>query len=102
MSGGHYTSVRMIKHHASKKLYEERKQPAEAFVTDVDRYEEIQTQKSSTKLGAMDRQDQVEDYEWLLDESATIALFMDQDSRTGVTLGAKDGALMVPFDAAEH
>ncbi|MBW0556354.1 hypothetical protein O181_096069 [Austropuccinia psidii MF-1] len=80
---------------------EESKQPAEAFGTDVDRYEEIQTQKGRTKLGAMDCQDQVEDCELLLEESATIALFMDQDSRTGVTLSAKDSALMVPFDASE-
>ncbi|MBW0567724.1 hypothetical protein O181_107439 [Austropuccinia psidii MF-1] len=56
-----------IKPHASKKLYEECKQPAEVLVTDVDRYEEIQTQKGPTKLGAMDPQDQVADYELLLD-----------------------------------
>ncbi|MBW0563699.1 hypothetical protein O181_103414 [Austropuccinia psidii MF-1] len=45
-----------IKPEASKKLYEKSKQPAEAFVTDVDRYEEIQTPNGPTMLGAMDCQ----------------------------------------------
>ncbi|MBW0559275.1 hypothetical protein O181_098990, partial [Austropuccinia psidii MF-1] len=91
-----------IKPDASKKLYEKSKRPAEAFVTDVDRYEEIQTPNGPTKLGTMDRQDQVAYYELLLDESATIALLTDQDSRIGVTLSSKGVALMAPFDAAEH
>ncbi|MBW0556843.1 hypothetical protein O181_096558 [Austropuccinia psidii MF-1] len=91
-----------IKHDASKKLYEESKQPAEAFVTDVDRYEEIQTQNGPTKLGQMDCQAQVAYYELLLDESATIAFLMDQDGRIGGTLSANYVAVMAPFDAAER
>ncbi|MBW0558777.1 hypothetical protein O181_098492 [Austropuccinia psidii MF-1] len=89
------------KHDASKKLYEEIKRPAEAFVTNVYRYEKIQTQNRPTKLGAMDHPAQVAYYEFLLDESATIALLMDKDGCIGVTLCANDVSLLAPFDAAE-
>ncbi|MBW0530860.1 hypothetical protein O181_070575 [Austropuccinia psidii MF-1] len=90
------------KHDALYKRYEESKRPADEFVTDVDRYEAIQTQNATTKFGAMDRQAEVEDYEYVLDESATIAFLMDQDSRIGGTLSAKDAALMAQIDAAER
>ncbi|WAQ83309.1 hypothetical protein PtA15_3A678 [Puccinia triticina] len=90
------------KHDALYKRYEESKRPADEFVTDVDRYEAIQTQNATATFGAMDRSVQAEDYEYVFDESATIAFLVDQDSRIGGTLSAKDAALQAQIDAAER
>ncbi|EFP77773.2 hypothetical protein PGT21_014816 [Puccinia graminis f. sp. tritici] len=90
------------KHDALYKRYEESKRPNDEFVTDVDRYEAIQTQNATTTYGAMDRSVQVEDYDYVFDESATIAFLVDQDSRIGGTLSAKDAALQAQIDAAER
>ncbi|WAR61282.1 hypothetical protein PtB15_13B537 [Puccinia triticina] len=49
----------------------------------------------------MDRSVQVQDYGYVFDESATIAFLVDQDSRIGGTLSAKDAALQAQIDAAE-
>lgn len=89
------------KHDALYKRYEESKRPADEFVTDVDRYEAIQTQNATTNYGALDRPSLVEDYEFVFDESATIAFLTDNDSRIGGTLSAKDAALQAQIDAAE-
>ncbi|MBW0467711.1 hypothetical protein O181_007426 [Austropuccinia psidii MF-1] len=93
--------VKKKKHDALYKQYAESKQPANEFVTDVDRYEPIQTQNATTQFGAMDGQAEVEDYEYVLDEGATIAFLMDQDSRIGGTLRTKNAALMAQIDAAQ-
>ncbi|KAG0150240.1 hypothetical protein CROQUDRAFT_58456 [Cronartium quercuum f. sp. fusiforme G11] len=90
------------KHDALYKRYEESKRPADEFVTDVDRYESIQTQNATTNYGALDRPTLVEDYEFVFDESATISFLMDKDSRIGGTLSAKDAALQAQIDAAER
>ncbi|POW01132.1 hypothetical protein PSHT_12731, partial [Puccinia striiformis] len=91
------------KHDALYKRYEESKRPTDEFVTDVDRYEAIQTQNATATYGAMDRViQQEEDYEYVFDQSATIAFLVDQDSRIGGTLSAKDAALQAQIDAAER
>jgi len=90
------------KHDALYKRYEENQRPGDEFVTDVDRYEAIQTHNATTTYGAMDRSVQVEDYEYVFDQSTTIAFLVDQDSRIGGTLSAKDAALQAQIDAAER
>jgi hypothetical protein len=91
------------KHDALYKRYEESQRPSDEFVTDVDRYEAIQTQNATTTFGAMDRSAPVEeDYEYVFDQSTTIAFLVDQDSRIGGTLSAKDAALQAQIDAAER
>ncbi|KNZ46488.1 adenosinetriphosphatase [Puccinia sorghi] len=74
------------KYDALYKRYEENQRPGDEFVTDVDRYEAIQTHNATTTYGAMDRSAQVEDYEYVFDQSTTIAFLVDQDSRIGGTL----------------
>ena len=65
--------------------YEEAKAKEDQFVTDVDQWEASQTKHSTFKTGAMDKQEIVEDYEYVFDESQTIQFVlgntMDQDSR---------------------
>ncbi|MBW0565347.1 hypothetical protein O181_105062 [Austropuccinia psidii MF-1] len=43
----------------------------------------------------------MEDYDDILDESTTIAFWMDQDGRIGGTLGTQHSAVMAQMDAAE-
>ncbi|MBW0556677.1 hypothetical protein O181_096392 [Austropuccinia psidii MF-1] len=50
----------------------------------------------------MARQAEMEDYEYVLDESATIAFWMDQDSHIGGTLSTQDPAVMSQIDMAER
>lgn len=62
----------------------------------------IQTQNATTNYGALDRPSLEENYEYVFDESATIAFLMDKGSRIGGTLSAQDAALQAQIDVAER
>ena len=64
--------------------YEEAKAKDDQFVTDVDQWEASQTKHSTFRTGALDKEEIVDDYEYVFDESQTIQFVlgntMDQDS----------------------
>ncbi|TIC17573.1 putative pre-mRNA splicing factor [Wallemia mellicola] len=59
--------------------YEEGKkgQDPSEFVTDVDQWEKEQTDKAQLKTGALDREEAVDDYDYVFDESQTIQFVVD-------------------------
>lgn len=59
--------------------YEEGKkgQDPSEFVTDVDQWEKEQTDKAQLKTGALDREEVVDDYDYVFDESQTIQFVVD-------------------------
>ncbi|KAG8895382.1 hypothetical protein FRC01_012410, partial [Tulasnella sp. 417] len=77
--------------------YEEGK--GESFVTDVDQWEQSQTKNSTFKVGALDKEEAVEDYEYVFDESQTIN-FVLANQMAG-QLSAKDAALNAAIEEAE-
>ncbi|KAG9039148.1 Cyclin-dependent kinase catalytic subunit [Tulasnella sp. UAMH 9824] len=78
--------------------YEEGK--GESFVTDVDQWEQSQTKNSTFKVGALDKEEAVEDYEYVFDESQTIN-FVLANQMAG-QLSAKDAALNAAIEEAEQ
>ena len=81
--------------------YEEAKQKDDQFVTDVDQWEASQTQNSSFRTGALDKQDIVQDYEYVFDESQTIKFVLDTAMADGLTLSPADKLLQAKIDEAE-
>lgn len=65
--------------------YEEAKAKDEQFVTDVDQWEANQTKNSTFKSGALDKEELVDSYEYVFDESQTIQFVlgntMNEDAR---------------------
>ncbi|KAH7885081.1 hypothetical protein F5I97DRAFT_1328822 [Phlebopus sp. FC_14] len=89
------------KENALYKRYEEAKPKDDQFVTDVDQWEASQTQHSAFKTGAMDKQEIVDHYEYVFDESQTIKFVMDQTLKGEGTLSAKDKLLQQQIEEAE-
>ncbi|KAG8884376.1 hypothetical protein FRB97_004385 [Tulasnella sp. 331] len=77
--------------------YEDKKE--ENFVTDVDQWEQAQTKHSTFKSGALDKEEMVEDYEYVFDESQTIKFVME--NRLGSQLTAKEAALNAQIEELE-
>ncbi|KAG8983511.1 hypothetical protein FRB90_005937 [Tulasnella sp. 427] len=78
--------------------YEEGK--GESFVTDVDQWEQAQTKNSTFKVGALDKEETFEDYDYVFDESQTIN-FVLANQMAG-QLSAKDAALNAAIEEAEQ
>ncbi|KAF9050966.1 hypothetical protein BDZ89DRAFT_520515 [Hymenopellis radicata] len=89
------------KKNALYRRYEEAKPKDDQFVTDVDQWEAAQTQHSTFKMGAMDKRELVEDYEYVFDESQTIQFVMDQTLSGNNKMTAAEKLLQDQIDAAE-
>lgn len=83
------------------KRYEEAKPKDDQFTTDVDQWEASQTKHSTFKVGAMDKPQQVEEYDYVFDESQTIQFVMDATLNGEGTMSAKDRLLQQQIDEAE-
>ena len=83
------------------KRYEEAKPKDDQFTTDVDQWEAAQTKHSTFKTGAMDKQEIVEDYEYVFDESQTIKFVMESTLGGEGNLSAADKLLQQQIDEAE-
>ncbi|KAJ3526883.1 hypothetical protein NM688_g8204 [Phlebia brevispora] len=83
------------------KRYEEAKTKEDQFTTDVDQWEAAQTKHSTFKVGAMDRPELVDDYEYVFDESQTIKFVMDATMKGEGTMSAADKLLQQQIDEAE-
>ncbi|EIN11644.1 P-loop containing nucleoside triphosphate hydrolase protein [Punctularia strigosozonata HHB-11173 SS5] len=85
------------------KQYEEaaKNKDKEQFTTDIDQWEAAQTAHSTFKVGAMDKHEMVEDYEYVFDESQTIKFVMDSTMGRQGMLSAKDKLLQAQIEEAE-
>lgn len=72
------------------------------FVTDVDQWEDSQTKHSTFKMGAMDKPELVEDYDYVFDESQTIQFVMEGTFGGEGMISAKDAALRAQIAEAER
>ena len=88
------------KENALYKRYEDAKPKDDQFVTDVDQWEASQTHHSTFKVGAMDKKDIIDDYEYVFDESQTIKFVMEA-TLPGANMSAADRLLQSQIDAAE-
>ncbi|KAF7346120.1 putative PRP2-RNA-dependent ATPase of DEAH box family [Mycena sanguinolenta] len=88
------------KENALYKRYEEAKPKDDQFVTDIDQWEASQTQHSTFKSGAMDKEEVRDEYEYVFDESQTIKFVMDT-AMPGTRLTAAEKLLQDQIDAAE-
>ncbi|KAJ6509009.1 pre-mRNA splicing factor [Mycena sanguinolenta] len=88
------------KENALYKRYEEAKPKDDQFVTDIDQWEASQTQHSTFKSGAMDREEIRDEYEYVFDESQTIKFVMDT-AMPGTKMTAAEKLLHDQIDAAE-
>jgi hypothetical protein len=85
------------------KRYEENHRAKEdQFVTDVDQWEASQTRNSTFKTGALDKPELVEEYEYVFDESQTIAFVMDQTMGGEGMMSEADKLLKMRIDEAEQ
>ncbi|KAJ3797001.1 pre-mRNA splicing factor [Lentinula aff. detonsa] len=66
------------KENALYQRYEDAKPKDDQFVTDVDQWEASQTQHSTFKVGAMDKREIVDEYDYVFDESQTIQFIMEK------------------------
>ena len=80
--------------------YEEAKPKDDQFVTDVDQWEQSQTVHSTFRTGAMDKQEIIEDYEYVFDESQTIQFVME-NTMSGEQLSARDKLIMQQVEEAQ-
>ena len=83
--------------------YEDAKPKDDQFTTDVDQWEASQTQHSTFKVGAMDKPELVQEYDYVFDESQTFKFVMDAASTLAGEgmLSAKDKLLQQQIDEAE-
>jgi pre-mRNA-splicing factor ATP-dependent RNA helicase DHX16 len=81
--------------------YEEAKPKDDQFTTDVDQWEASQTQHSTFKTGAMDKQEVTDDYEYVFDESQTIQFVMETTLGGNVNMSAADKLLQAQIEEAE-
>ncbi|KAM6494138.1 hypothetical protein JOM56_010499 [Amanita muscaria] len=88
------------KENALYKRYEEAKPKDDQFVTDVDQWEASQAQHSTFKVGAMDKRELVEEFDYVFDESQTIQFVMEA-RLPGAGMSAADKLLQAQIDAAE-
>jgi pre-mRNA-splicing factor ATP-dependent RNA helicase DHX16 len=82
--------------------YEDARQKDDPFVTDVDQWEASQTQNSSFRTGALDKQETVQDYEYVFDESQTIKFVLEAAMADDLTLSPADKLLQAKVDQAEN
>jgi pre-mRNA-splicing factor ATP-dependent RNA helicase DHX16 len=87
------------KEDALYKRYEEAKPKDDQFVTDIDQWEASQTQHSTFRTSAMDKQEIHDDYEYVFDESQTIKFALDVTLESPMTPAEK--LLHAQIDAAE-
>lgn len=80
--------------------YEEAKPKDDQFITDVDQWEHSQTVHSTFRTGAMDKQEIIEDYEYVFDESQTIQFVME-NTMSGEQLSARDKLIMQQVEEAQ-
>ena len=80
--------------------YEDAKPKDDQFVTDVDQWEQSQTVHSTFRTGAMDKQEIIEDYEYVFDESQTIQFVME-NTMSGEQLSARDKLIMQQVEEAQ-
>ena len=90
---------RKKKENALYKRYEEAKPKDDQFVTDIDQWEASQTQHSTFRTGAMDKQETHDDYEYVFDESQTIKFALDVTLESPMTPAER--LLHAQIDAAE-
>ena len=83
------------------KRYEEAKPKDDQFTTDVDQWEAAQTKHSTFKVGAMDKPELVEEYEYVFDESQTIKFVMESTLGGENTMSEADRLLQQQIDEAE-
>jgi pre-mRNA-splicing factor ATP-dependent RNA helicase DHX16 len=88
------------KENALYNRYEEAKPKDDQFVTDVDQWEASQTHHSTFKVGAMDKKEIIDDYDYVFDESQTIKFVMEA-TLPGANMSAADRLLQAQIDAAE-
>lgn len=88
------------KENALYKRYEDAKPKDDQFVTDVDQWEASQTQHSTFKMGAMDKKEIINEYEYVFDESQTIQFAMES-SLPGATMTPAERLLQSQIDEAE-
>lgn len=79
------------------KRYEERKE--ENFVTDVDQWEQSQTKHSTFTSGALDKEELVEDWDYVFDDSQNIQFVLE--NQLAGQLSAKDAELNARIDELE-
>lgn len=84
------------------KRYEENKPKDDQFVSDVDHWEAAQTKHSTFKTGALDKPELVEEYDYVFDESQTIAFVMDQTMGGEGYMSEADKLLKMQIDEAEQ
>lgn len=82
--------------------YEENKTKEDQFVTDVDHWEASQTKHSTFKSGALDKEEVVDDYEYVFDESQTIQFVMDSTINKDVLLTPAERLLRQQIEEAEQ
>ncbi|PVF96219.1 putative PRP2-RNA-dependent ATPase of DEAH box family [Serendipita vermifera] len=81
--------------------YEEAKDnKPENFVTDVDHWELGQTKASTFRTGALDKEEVVEDFDYVFDESQAIEFVMEA-TIAGQHMSAKDAEVQALLDQAE-
>ncbi|KAI5478061.1 pre-mRNA-splicing factor ATP-dependent RNA helicase DHX16 [Pseudohyphozyma bogoriensis] len=78
-----------------------RGQKAEEFITDLEQYETEQTAKAQIRTGAMDRVEEVDDYEFVFDESVKIGFLADMEDRIEGTMNPEEAKLAAQIDEAE-
>ncbi|KAJ3820513.1 pre-mRNA splicing factor [Lentinula raphanica] len=66
------------KENALYQRYEDAKPKDDQFTTDVDQWEASQTQHSTFKVGAMDKRELVDEYDYVFDENQTIQFIMEK------------------------
>ena len=88
------------KENALYKRYEDAKPKDDQFVTDVDHWEANQTQHSTFKMGAMDKKEIIDEYEYVFDESQTIQFVMES-SLPGATMTPAERLLQAQIHEAE-
>lgn len=82
--------------------YEEAKEnKPENFVTDVDHWEEGQTSASTFKVGALDKEEILDDYEFVFDTEQAIQ-FVTAETMGGRGLTAKEQEIQALLDQAEQ
>ncbi|KAL5524511.1 hypothetical protein ACEPAF_9651 [Sanghuangporus sanghuang] len=81
--------------------YEEAKPKDDQFVTDVDQWEASQTKHSTFKVGAIDKPEMVDDYEYVFDESQTIQFVLGNTMAEDSGLSPADRLLRQQIEEAE-
>ncbi|KAG6841261.1 Cyclin-dependent kinase catalytic subunit [Blastosporella zonata] len=89
------------KENALYQRYEEAKPKDDQFVTDIDQWEASQTQHSTFRTGAMDKEEIHDDYEYVFDESQTIQFVMDARPSDINPMSAAEKLLQSQIEAAE-